>query len=132
MRKATGSYCAYSSLVKLLPWFLTMWWKICLWAEQPRCRVCSERSALQQNTLMSTAVGQAAACAPVTQRPRFDSRSEQVSWVRFFRDFFSPVREMSESFRPPRYPYTFGRHYHRHSPFITGANDLRCLRALKP
>ena len=55
IRKATGSYCIYSSLVKLQPWFLNLrlktylwaelqpWclsfqWKICLWAElQPWC-----------------------------------------------------------------------------------------------
>ena len=36
--------------------------------------------------------------------PGFDSRSGQVSWVRFFRGFSSPVRQMSGSFRPPRSP----------------------------
>ena len=36
--------------------------------------------------------------------PRFDPRSGQVSWVRFFRGFSSPVRQMSGSFRPPRSP----------------------------
>ena len=30
--------------------------------------------------------------------------SGQVSWVRFFRGFSSPVRQMSGSFRPPRSP----------------------------
>ena len=38
VRKATGSYCNYSSLVKLQPWFLSSWLKTCLWAElQPWC-----------------------------------------------------------------------------------------------
>ena len=32
--------------------------------------------------------------------PGFDPRSGQVSWVRFFRGFSSPVRRMSGSFRP--------------------------------
>ena len=36
---------------------------------------------------MSTAVDQAVACAPVTQRARVDPRSGQVSWVRFFGGF---------------------------------------------
>ena len=36
--------------------------------------------------------------------PGFDPRSGQVSWVRFFRGFSSPVRQMSVSFRPPRSP----------------------------
>ena len=36
--------------------------------------------------------------------PGFCSRSGQVSWVRFFRGFSSPVRQMSGSFRPPRPP----------------------------
>ena len=36
--------------------------------------------------------------------PGFDPRSGQVSWVRFFRGFSSPVRQMSGSFRPPRSP----------------------------
>ena len=33
-----GSYHTYSSLVKLRPWFLSLQWKTCLWAElQPWC-----------------------------------------------------------------------------------------------
>ena len=31
---ATGSYCIYSSLVKLRPCFLSLWWKTWLWVEQ--------------------------------------------------------------------------------------------------
>ena len=53
VRKTTGSYHTYSSLVKLQPWFLSLRWKTCLgqncsfgsWA-------CSEGPALGQNTLM--------------------------------------------------------------------------------
>ena len=38
VRKATGSYSTYSSLVKLQPWFLSLRWKTCFWAElQPWC-----------------------------------------------------------------------------------------------
>ena len=33
VRKATGSYRTYSSLVKLQPCFLSLRWKTCLWAE---------------------------------------------------------------------------------------------------
>ena len=33
VRKATGSYRTYSSLVKLQPRFLSLQWKTCLWAE---------------------------------------------------------------------------------------------------
>ena len=36
--------------------------------------------------------------------PGFDPRSGQVFWVRFFRGFSSPVRQMSGNFRPPRSP----------------------------
>ena len=36
--------------------------------------------------------------------PRFNPRSGQVSWVRFFRGFSSPIRRMSGSFRPTRSP----------------------------
>ena len=46
--------------------------------------------------------GQTVACVPITQRAGVRSRSGQVSWVRFFRGFSSPVRQMSGSFRPPR------------------------------
>ena len=39
---------------------------------------------------------------------------------------------MSGNFRPPQGPrISFGDHYHQ-SSFITGANDLRCWRVLKP
>ena len=31
--KATGSYRTYSSIVKLQPWFLSLQWKTCPWAE---------------------------------------------------------------------------------------------------
>ena len=43
-----------------------------------------------------------------------------------------PARQMSGSFRPQGPPILFGHHYHHLSSFITGANDLRCWRALKP
>ena len=61
----------------------------------------------------------------------FDHRSGQVSWVRFFQGFSSPVRQMSGSFRSQGPRISFGHHYNPPS-FITGANDLRCWRALKP
>ena len=35
----------------------------------------------------SNAVGQAVACASITQRARVGPGSGQVSWVRFFQDF---------------------------------------------
>ena len=35
VRKATGSYRTYSSLVKMQPWFLTLMWNTCLLAELP-------------------------------------------------------------------------------------------------
>ena len=38
VQKAMGSYCIYSSLVKLHSWFLSLQWKTCLWAElKPWC-----------------------------------------------------------------------------------------------
>ena len=38
MRKATGNFRTYSSLVKLQPRFLSLKWKTCLWAKfQPWC-----------------------------------------------------------------------------------------------
>ena len=64
--------------------------------------------------------------------PGFEPRSGQVSWVRFSRGFSSPVRQMSGSFRPQGPRISFGHHYRHHSAFSTGANDLRCWRALKP
>ena len=36
--------------------------------------------------------------------PGFDSRTWQVFWVRFFRGFSSPVRQLSGNFRPTRSP----------------------------
>ena len=33
VRKATGYYRTYSCIVKLQPWFLSLWWKTWLWAE---------------------------------------------------------------------------------------------------
>ena len=50
----------------------------------------------------------------------------------FLRGFSSPVRQMSGSFRPQGPRISFGHHYHHQLSFITGANDLRCWRALKP
>ena len=47
VRKATGSYRIYSTLVKLQTWFLSLRWKTCLCAKlQPSRRVCvcSERT----------------------------------------------------------------------------------------
>ena len=51
VRKATGSYRTYLSLVKLQPGFLSLRWKTCLWQN---CSLgsctCSEVPALGQNT----------------------------------------------------------------------------------
>ena len=53
LRKATRSYRTYSSLVKLQPWFLSLRWKTCLWAElRPWCLNLQESPALGQNILM--------------------------------------------------------------------------------
>ena len=60
----------------------------------------------------------------------FDPWSGQVSWVRFFRGFSSPVRQIREALGPHGPRISFGHHYHPYS-FITGANDLRCWSALK-
>ena len=50
--KAKGSYRTYSSLVKLQPWFLSLWWKTCV---RQNCSLCScaciDGPALGQNTL---------------------------------------------------------------------------------
>ena len=82
---------------------------------------------------LSTTVGQAVVCMPVTQRARVRSLiGTSFLGEVFFWDFSSPVREMSGSFRPQGPRISFGHHYHHHSSFITGANDLRCWCALKP
>ena len=52
------------------------------------------------NKWWSTAVEQAVA----RSRPGLEPLSGQVSWVWFFRGFSSPVRQISESFRPSRSP----------------------------
>ena len=44
--------------------------------------------------LTYTAVGQVVERAPVTQRARFDPRSGQVSWVRFFLTCKTNVRKL--------------------------------------
>ena len=53
VKKATKSYRNYSSLVKLQPWFQSLWWKTCL---RQNCSLgfcaCSEGPALGQNTQM--------------------------------------------------------------------------------
>ena len=50
MRKATGSYRTYSSLVKLQPWFLSLRWKTCLRQNcNLRTWVCNGRPAFGQN-----------------------------------------------------------------------------------
>ena len=80
----------------------------------------------------STAVGQVVACAPVTQRARVRSPDGTSFLGEVFSGFFLTCKTlMSESFRPPRPPISFCHHYHHHTSFITGANDLRCWRALK-
>ena len=65
-------------------------------------------------------MGQAAARAPVTQRVRVRSPIGTVSWVRFFRGFSSPVRQMSGSFSPPKFP-----EYHLAIIIIIAHHSLR-------
>ena len=52
----------------------------------------------------STAVDQVVACAPVTQRARVRSPVGTTFLGEVFRDFSSPVRQMSGRFRSPRSP----------------------------
>ena len=74
---------------------------------------------------------QVVACALVTQRARVRSPVGTSFLGEVFRGFSSPVRQMSGSFRPQVPRISFGHHYHPYS-FITGANNLRCWRTLKP
>ena len=53
---------------------------------------------------LSTAVAQAVACAPVTQRARLRSPVGTGFLGEVFRGFSSPVRQMSGNFRPTRPP----------------------------
>ena len=62
-------------------------------------------------------------------RVRFPVGTSFVGEV--FRGFSSPVR-CGEALGPQGPRISSGRHYHRQSSFITGANDLRYWRALKP
>ena len=71
----------------------------------------------------STAVEQVVACALVTQRARVQSPVGISFLGEVFRDFSSPVRQMSGSFRPPRSPNIIWPslssviiHYGRQSP----------------
>ena len=52
----------------------------------------------------STSVGQAVACAALTQRARIRFPVGISFLGEVFRGFSSPVRQMSESFRPPWFP----------------------------
>ena len=80
-----------------------------------------------------TAVGQAVACAPFTQRARVRS---PVGTGFLGEVFFAVFPHLSDNCRETLGPLgpqiSFGRHYHYQWSFITSANDLRCWRAQKP
>ena len=61
-------------------------------------------SSVKSVIIESTAVGQAVACAPVTQRARVRSLFGTSFLGEVFSGFSSPVRQISGSFRPPRSP----------------------------
>ena len=61
---------------------------------------------------LSTAVQQAVACAPVTQRVRVRSPDGTSFLGEVFSGFSTPVRQMSGNFRPTRFSYIIGRHNH--------------------
>ena len=92
------------------------------------------RAQLAKSTLLtsmlSTALGQVVACAPVAQRARVRS-PVGTSFLGEVSSKFFPVRQMSGSFRPQGPLISFGHHYYHESSFITDANDLRSWRALK-
>ena len=112
MRKATGSYRTYSSLVKLQLRFLSLQWKTCIWAElQAWClslqwRTCpwAEHWLWWWKEMMSTAVAQHARLSH--SGSGFNPGLRQVSRVRFLRGFSSPVslRQMSGSFEHTLFP----------------------------
>ena len=88
---------------------------------------CTERSEVRV-TVCDHCYGWGVTSLLLTE---FDPRSGQYSWLRFFWGFSSTVRQMSGKLSPHPSPDTIGHHNH-HRSFHTGANDLRCRRALKP
>ena len=76
-------------------------------------------------------------CGASGSGPGFDPRSGQVSWVRFFRGFSSPVRQMLGNFRPPTSPsiiWPSSSSFHiRHvgmTECVLGVSCLSCLCCL--
>ena len=71
-------------------------------------------------------------CAPVTQRARVRSPVGTSYLDEVFSRFFLTCKtKCQQAFRPKGPRISSGHHSH-HSPFITGANNLRYWRALKP
>ena len=62
--------------------------------------------------ILSTAVGQAVSCGPVTPWARIRSPVGTSFLGEIFWGFSSPVRQMSGSFRPQGPRKSFGHHYH--------------------
>ena len=75
-----------------------------------------------------------AAWAPVTQQAQVWSPVRTSFLGEVFSGFFLTCKTTVRKLQAPQGPrISFGHHYHHHhSSFITGANDLRCWRALKP
>ena len=138
------------SLVKLLPWFRSLRWKTCL---RQNCSLgscaCSEGPALGQThwwwwwwwiwqfqnpTKLCTSVHR---CGPgATMRTchaagpcSIPGRDKFPGWG-FFGVFPHLWDKCREALGPQGPRISFG-HHHPYS-FITGANDLRCWRSLKP
>ena len=77
----------------------------------------------------STAVGQAAACAPVTQRARVRSPVGTSFLGEDFFGVFLTVRQMSGSFRPPMSPNIIWPSLS--SPFIMAKKIIRKYQQIK-
>ena len=107
---------------------ITSFWFPARWIDGVECGLFSNHAPLGQTTLrvVICIVYYRKLSARLSRSgPGFDPRSGQVSWVRFFRGFSSPVRQMSGSFRPTRspniiWPSLLSLVIH------SGANDLRC------
>ena len=81
---------------------------------------------------LSTAVGQEVACTPVTQRARIRSPVGTSFLGDVFSEFFLTCKTNVRKLYAHKVPEYHMANIIIHHHFITGANDLRCWRALKP
>ena len=124
-RRRTQCFCSKASLLYIFHFISS--YDTHLRTRRRQLSVLGKWCSVSPSIFLSTAVGQAAACTCVRQQVRVRSPVGTSFLGEIFIGVFPHLSDKCWEALGPQGPrISYGHHYHHHSSFNKGANDLRC------